>query len=141
MTKATVTREDFIRLVFRGTALPWAGTANFQVALHTADPGIGGDQTTSEASYTDYARVAVSRDATGWDTVAGGSAENNNQITFPQCNASYSPSTQTITHVSLGLVGSGASQIIYKGALTTPIVVGALTVPLFPPNALTTAEG
>ncbi len=141
MTKATTTREDNVRLFFRGTALPWAANSNFFVALHTADPGLGGNQTTSEASYTDYARVAVSRDAAGWDTIAGGSAENNGIIIFPQCNASFSPSTQTITHVSLGLVVSGVSQIIAKGALTTPIVVGALTVPQFAPNALTYAEG
>lgn len=36
------------------------------VSLHTADPGTTGDQTTSEATYTSYARVAVARTSGGW---------------------------------------------------------------------------
>lgn len=45
-----------------------AGAGNIYVSLHTADPA-GGDQTTSEATYTGYARVAVARGAGTW-TVA-----------------------------------------------------------------------
>ncbi len=30
---------------------------NLYVSLHTGDPGEAGDQTTSEAAYTSYARV------------------------------------------------------------------------------------
>ena len=41
----------------------------FYISLHTADPAAG-DQTTSEAAYTNYARVSVVRTAVGW-TVAG----------------------------------------------------------------------
>ena len=36
------------------------------VSLHTANPGATGNQTTSEAAYTSYARVAVARTSGGW---------------------------------------------------------------------------
>ena len=42
-----------------------AAAGNVYVSLHTADPA-GGDQTTSECTYTGYARVAVARSAAGW---------------------------------------------------------------------------
>ena len=45
-----------------------AADGNIYVSLHTADPA-GGNQTTSEATYTGYARVAVARTAVAW-TVA-----------------------------------------------------------------------
>ena len=43
---------------------------NLYVALHTADPGESGTQSTNEISYTSYARVAVARSSAGW-TVTG----------------------------------------------------------------------
>lgn len=43
------------------------------VSLHTGDPGEAGDQTTNEATYAGYARVAVARDSGGW-TVTGSQA-------------------------------------------------------------------
>ena len=39
---------------------------SFYISLHTADPGETGTQTTSEATYTSYARVAVARSGAGW---------------------------------------------------------------------------
>jgi len=35
------------------------------VSLHTADPGEAGTQSTSEATYTGYARLAIARSAGG----------------------------------------------------------------------------
>lgn len=43
-----------------------AADGNLYVSLHTSDPGAGGSQTTNEATYTSYARVAVTRDGTAW---------------------------------------------------------------------------
>ena len=45
-----------------------AAAGNIYISLHTADPA-GGDQTTSEAAYTGYARVAVARGAGTWTVV------------------------------------------------------------------------
>lgn len=56
-----------ITLVGDATGLPAAATVgSLYVSLHTADPGVGGDQSTNEATYTSYARVAVARTTGGW---------------------------------------------------------------------------
>lgn len=134
MSKSNSLENQVVALIFNGTALPWAN-ANLFVALHTADPGEAGDQTTSEATYTGYARVSVARDSGGW-TVAGNQASNTAEITFPECTAG----SNTITHVSVGLVISGASQILYKGALTASIAVSNLITPRFPAGTLVLQE-
>lgn len=139
MSKGNTTENDLMQTIFNNVALPSYGSI-YYVALHTADPGEAGAQNTSEASYTDYARVAVARTSGGWGVV-GNEASNVDEITFPECNASYSPSTQTITHVSIGTASSGAGQILYSGALTAPgIIVSALDTPRFPAAALVIQE-
>lgn len=134
MSKSNTLENQVIALLFNGTALPWAN-ANLFVALHTADPGEAGDQTTSEATYTGYARVSVSRDGAGW-TVAGNQASNTAEITFPECTGG----ANTITHFSVGLVVSGASQILYKGALTASLAISNLITPRFPVGSLICQE-
>lgn len=52
-----------------GGLLASATAGSLYVSLHTASPDSGDVQTTSEADYTSYARVAVVRSAVGW-TVA-----------------------------------------------------------------------
>jgi hypothetical protein len=135
MSKSNTAENQFVALAFNGTAISWAAQANFFAGLHTADPGEAGDQTTSEADYTGYARIAVSRDGAGW-TVSGNQAQNTAEITFPECTGG----TNSITHVSIGLVASGASQIVYKGALTAPINVSNLITPRFPAGTLVVQE-
>lgn len=134
MSKSNTLENQVIDLLFNGTALPWAN-ANLFVALHTADPGEAGDQTTSEATYTSYARVSVARDASGW-TVSGNQASNTAEITFPECTGG----TNTLTHFSVGLVTSGASQILYKGALTASLSISNLITPRFPVGTLICQE-
>jgi hypothetical protein len=135
MSKGNTTEAELIAFVFRGTAVGWSGNGNFYVALHTADPGEAGGQTTSEAAYTGYARVAVSRDVAGW-TLSGNQASNAAEITFPECTGG----TETLTHFSVGLVASGASQIIYKGALTASLAISNLITPRFPVGTLVVTE-
>lgn len=67
------------------------------IALHTADPGEAGNQSTSEATYTSYARVGVNRNSGGW-TASANPCVNAAQITMPQCTGG----SNTITHVSIG---------------------------------------
>lgn len=134
MSKSNTFENQIVALAFNGTALPWAN-ANLFVALHTADPGEAGDQTTSEATYTGYTRIAVSRDGAGW-TVAGNQASNTAEVTFPECTGG----SNTITHVSVGLVATSASQILYKGALTASIAVSNLITPRFPAGTLVVQE-
>lgn len=101
------------------------------VALHTADPGEAGVQNTSEVAYTSYARVAVTRNSGGW-TVASGAAENTAEIAFPACTGS----TATATHFSVGKASSGATEILFKGVLTSSLSISTGITPRFAAGAL-----
>lgn len=88
------------------------------VSLHTADPGEAGTQTTSEANYTGYARVAVARSGAGW-TVSGNAFSNAAAVAIGPCTSG----TNTITHFGIGTDASGTGNLLFKGALTASIVV------------------
>lgn len=106
-----------------------ATAGNLYVALHTADPGEAGDQTTSEATYTGYARVAVVRSSSGW-TVSGTAptqAANAAAVTFGACTAG----SNTLNYFSVGFASSGASVILSSGALTASLAVSAGITPSF----------
>ncbi len=103
---------------------------SFYVSLHTASPGEAGNQTTSEAAYTGYARVGVARSAAGW-TVSGTSptqAANVAATTFPQ--SSSGPETET--DFAVGRDSAGAGEVLWYGALTASLVVNNLVTPSFP---------
>lgn len=135
MTKSNTTETDFLSYVFNATAFSWNGISSTYVALHTADPDEGGNQSTNEAAYTNYARVAVVRTSTGW-TVSGNTASNAALIQFPQCGASGA----TITHVSIGTSSTGAGQILYSGQLNSNLTVANLIQPQFAIGALQIQE-
>ena len=50
---------DFANIGDAGGLQNSATAGSLYVSLHTADPGEAGSQTTNEANYTSYARVAV----------------------------------------------------------------------------------
>lgn len=108
-----------------------AAEGSFYVALHTADPTDAGDQTTNEAAYTGYARVAVARTVAGW-TVSGNQVSNTATVQFGECTAG----SATVTHFSVGLLASGAGDILYSGALSASRAVSAGITPLFNPATL-----
>lgn len=135
MSKGNTTENDVLEHLFKATALSWAANTDLYIALHTADPGEGGSQTTNEATYTSYARVTVARSGAGW-TVSGNQASNAGLIQFPQCTGG----TNTITHVSIGTASGGAGQIIYSGALNSSLSVSNLIQPQFAIGALTVTE-
>lgn len=145
MSKSNAAETAFLALIFNNTDFAGIGDAgglqnsatagSLYVTLHTADPGEAGDQTTSEATYTNYDRVAVARSGAGW-TVSGNSATNAAQITFPQCGASGN----TITHVGIGTDASGAGVLLYSGALNSSLAVALNITPLFAASGLTVTE-
>ena len=135
MSKSNTTENDFMLYTFNGTAISWNGNSNLYIALHTADPGEAGTQTTSEATYTSYARVTVARTSGGF-TVAGNQASNTALVQFPQCTGG----TNTITHVSVGTASSGAGQILYSGALTSSLSISSGIQPQFSIGALVITE-
>lgn len=136
MSKGNTTETDILAYIFNATAMPNYGTGTLYVALHTADPGEGGNQTTSETAYTSYARVAMTRDNTKW-TVSGSTVQNAVLIQFPQCTGSPGGD---ISHVSIGTLSSGAGQIIYSGALNANLALANLIQPQFGIGALVITE-
>lgn len=115
------------------TGLRGSSTAgSLYFALHTSDPGETGDQTTNEATYTSYARVAVARSGAGF-TVSG---TNPTQV-VPAATVTFPAGTGgsgTATHFSIGTASSGAGVRLYNGTVTPNIVTGNGVTP-----SLTTA--
>lgn len=142
MPKGSTYSNDILKLIFNGTAIAniadnaaASPLTSLYLALHTADPGVGGSQTTSETAYTNYARVAVTRNSGGF-TVTGDTVANTALAQFPQCGASGA----TITHISIGTASSGAGKVLYSGALNASLVVANLIQPQIGAGALTTQE-
>lgn len=131
MSKGDTFENDLLKLIFNATAIAniadnaaASPLTNLQVALHTADPGEAGSQTTSEIAYTGYARVAVARTSGGW-TVTGNSVSPVSSITFGLMTAGAGG---TATHASAGTASSGAGKILYSGSLSPTInVVNGVT--------------
>ena len=116
------------------TGLRGSSTAGvFYISLHTADPGETGTQTTSEATYTSYARVSVARSTAGW-TVTGNTVANDAAINFPAATGG----TNTITHFGIGTDASGTGNLLFSGALTASLSVSNGITPSFAIGALTT---
>lgn len=129
--KSDTFENDWLKLVFNATAIAnladnaaTGPLTNLFVALHTADPGEAGTQTTSEATYTGYARVSVARTVGGW-TVTGNSVSPVAAISFGACTAG----TNTITHFSVGVASTGSTKVLYAGAISPTISVSAGVTP------------
>lgn len=142
---ANTAEADVLKLIFQNTNWANVGDAtglrgsstagSFYISLHTANPGQAGNQTTSEAAYTSYARQAVARSSGGW-TVTGSNpttAENAAAISFPQCTGG----SETETYFVVGRDSSGNGEILLYGALTSSLAVSNGITPSFAINALT----
>lgn len=143
MPKSTSTCNNILALIFNATA--WADIAendtssplaNLYLSLHTADPGVGNNQTTNETAYTNYARVAVARTTGGWDVPSGGATANAALVQFAQCGASGA----TLTHVAIGTSSSGAGTVLYAGELSSSLAVANGIQPQFAAGALDVTE-
>ncbi len=123
MGKSLAFRQDYMELVFNGTTIAniaddtaTAPATVLTFALHTADPGEAGDQSTDEAQYGDYARQDVSRSSLAMD-ITGNTLLLAADITFPQSTGG----SETLTHFS---VGTGtADYMLYSGVLNDSIVM------------------
>src|SRR6185503_5146375 len=119
MSKGNTFENDLLKAIFNATAITSllinatsSPFTDLYVALHTADPGEAGDQTSSECNFTGYARVAVVRTSSGW-TVTNNRVVNAADITFPACTAG----SNVALWFSVGVAASGASKILYYGYL------------------------
>lgn len=142
MSKGNNLENDLLKLLFNATAIAniadnaaSSPLTNLYAALHTADPGEAGDQTTSEATYTSYARVAVVRTSSGW-TVSTNTVTNAAAIVFPEATGG----SNTVTHFSIGTASSGAGKLLYSGALTASLAVSTGIQPQFAISGVTITE-
>jgi hypothetical protein len=108
---------------------------NLYVSLHTADPGVTGSQTTSEAAYTSYARVAVARTSSGW-SISGETISNVGAINFPAATGG----SETETYFGIGTAASGTGVLLARGQLTSSLAVSNGITPSFAAGALTVTE-
>ena len=136
MSKGDTTENDLIKFMFNNVSMPSYGS-NLYLALHSADPGEDGTADLYEITYTGYNRVPVSRDAGGF-TVNGSAAGNTALVQFPKCTGL----TATATHLSITTNGTptNASQILYSGALVSPLNISNNITPQFSIGALSVTE-
>lgn len=137
MSASNAFENALLLLIFNNTNIANVGDAtglrgsstagSLYVSLHTADPGEAGSQTTSEATYTSYARTAVARSGAGW-TVSGNAVSNAATVNAPACTGG----TNTITHFGIGTESSGAGTLLFKGALNASLAVSSGVTPSFP---------
>lgn len=120
-----------LALIYQAVAITGIATnatsapiTNIYVALHTADPGAGGTQSTSEIAYTGYARVAIVRSTSGW-VLTGNTINPASTINFPTGTGG----SGTATFWSTGVAVSGATSIINSGAISPSIVCGVGVTP------------
>lgn len=134
MSKTNTWENDLLLLMFNNTNSSLHGDAtglrgsstagSYYMSLHTADPGEAGDQTTSEAAYTSYLRVAVARSGAGF-TVTADAVALAADVTFP----TGSGGSGTATHWGVGCSSSAAGKLLYKGAISPNIVMGSGITP------------
>lgn len=127
MPKTTEASADFLALYLLNTNAAGIGDAtglrgssaagNVYISLHTAAPTTS-DQTSNEASYTSYARIAVVRSASGWEDISGvgTTLANVAELTFP----TNTGSAQSVTHFGIGDASSGSGTLRYYGELEDP---------------------
>jgi len=126
MAKSASFDNSWLKLIFNATNIAniadntaTAPLTSLYVALHTADPTAAGTQSSNEISYTGYARVAVARTTGGW-TVTAASVSPVAAITFGAMTAGTGG---TATFWSVGVAVSGATTILYSGAISPTIAV------------------
>ncbi len=132
MPASTSFANNALLLVMNATS--WAGIAQnivsspdatIAVTLHTAAPGVGGNMATSEVSYVGFARGALARSGSGI-VVTGNSASPAADILFPEPPAG---SSGTVTHISFGRPGGGATQIHMYGTGAPNITITEAVAP------------
>lgn len=134
MSASNAFENALLLLIFNNTNIANVGDAtglrgsssagSLYVSLHTADPGEAGDQTTSEATYTSYARVAVARSGAGW-TVSSANASNTAAVNWPTATGG----SNDITHFGIGTASSGAGVLLFKGALSATRTISSGLTP------------
>ena len=129
MSMSNTTENAVLKALLQGTDPSWRAGATQYLALFTADPGETASLA-SEANYTGYARVALTK-ASAW-TDGGSTFTNAVLIQFGACTAG----TNAITHFAVVDTASGAVALLISGSLSSTLNVSAGIQPQFAVGAL-----
>ena len=124
MSMSNATENATLKMHLQGTDPAYRSGATQYLALFTADPG----ETASlaaEASYTGYARVALTK-GTAW-TDGGSTFTNAALIQFGACTAG----SNALTHFAVVDTASGAVAQMISGSLSATLNVSAGIQPQF----------
>lgn len=129
MSLSNTTEAAVLDVLLRGTDPSYRAGATQYLALFTADPGETAS-IASEANYTGYARVALTK-ASSW-TGTSSPYTNTNLIQFGACSAG----SNTITHFAVVDTSSGAVSMMISGALSSSLAVSSGIQPQFSASSL-----
>lgn len=132
MSMSNATENDVLQMMLQGSDPSWRAGATQYLALFTADPGEAASLG-NEATYTGYARVALTK-ASAW-TDGGSTFTNANLIQFGACTAG----TSVITHFAVVDTSSGAVNMMVSGSLSASLSVSSGIQPQFAAGALSIA--
>lgn len=130
MSLSNTTENATLKMHLQGTDPSYRASATQYLMMLTGDPGEAGS-IAAEATYTGYARVAITK-ATAW-TDGGSSFTNANLVQFGACSAG----TNALTHFAVVDTASGAVAQMISGALAATLNVSSGIQPQFAPGALT----
>lgn len=125
MSATNIFETSLLELIFNNQSITnvadgLGSAGSFYVSLHVADPGENDSQTTGEASYTSYTRIAVARSPSGW-TVLNDRATNTSEILFPLATGG----SEIITHFGIGTDAVGTGVLLFSGAFDESLAVSA----------------
>lgn len=133
--------NDLLKLIFTGVNIAniadnaaTSPITSLVLALHTADPGATGNQSSNELGYTGYARVAVPRLPANW-TITNNVISPAGRIEFGKMTAG---TEQLATHVSIGIATTGATKILCRAALSPSIQCRLGVIPAIETSATLT---
>jgi hypothetical protein len=129
MSLSNTTEAAALDMFLRGLDPAYRAGATQYIALFTADPGEAGS-IAAEATYTGYARVALTK-SSSW-TGTSSPFTNTNLIQFGACTAGSS----AVTHFAIVDTSSGAVAMMISGALSGTLNVSAGIQPQFAPSSL-----
>ena len=129
MSLSNATETAALDCFLRGTDPSYRASATQYLALFSADPSETGSLA-AEATYTGYARVALTK-ASSWTGTAS-PFTNTNLIQFGACTAG----TTAATHFAVVDTASGAVAMMISGALSATLNISAGIQPQFASAAL-----
>jgi len=126
---SNTTETAALDMFLRGTDPSYRAGATQYLALFTADPTESASLA-NEATYTGYARVALTK-SSAW-TGTSSPFTNTSLVQFGACSGG----SNTITHFAVVDTASGAVSMMISGALSSSLAVSSGIQPQFAPGAL-----